>query len=133
MANPWRGEVALRLDGELRVAKLTLGALAELEAELGTGTLVELAERFEAGRFAARDVLLLIVAGLRGGGWEGTEEDPGRLHGLRPSSSCGRSASPTTDEGDRLAGSHAGGSLWAWPDTARILGTHAGGIDDHAR
>ena len=75
MANPWRGEVALRLDGELRVAKLTLGALAELEAELGTGTLVELAERFEAGRFAARDVLLLFVAGLRGGGWEGTEED----------------------------------------------------------
>jgi hypothetical protein len=35
MANPWSGEVALRLNGERHVAKLTLGALAELEAQLG--------------------------------------------------------------------------------------------------
>ena len=33
-ANPWAGEVALTLDGERRVLKLTLGALAELE-EIG--------------------------------------------------------------------------------------------------
>lgn len=75
MANPWTGEVAVWLDGERHVAKLTLGALAELEAGLGTGTLIELVERFEAGRFAARDVLMLIVAGLRGGGWAGTAGD----------------------------------------------------------
>lgn len=75
MANPWAGEVALVLDGERHAAKLTLGTLAELEAELGTGTLVELVERFEAGRFSTRDVLMLIVAGLRGGGWRGTAED----------------------------------------------------------
>ena len=75
MANPWAGEVALVLDGERHVAKLTLGTLAELEAGLGTGTLVELVERFEAGRFSTRDVLMLIVAGLRGGGWRGTAED----------------------------------------------------------
>ncbi len=75
MANPWTGEVALILDGERHVAKLTLGALAELEAGLGTGTLIELVERFEAGRFSTRDVLMLIVAGLRGGGWAGTAED----------------------------------------------------------
>ncbi len=30
MANPWTGEVALTIDGEQRVLKLTLGALAEL-------------------------------------------------------------------------------------------------------
>ncbi|MFN6951050.1 MAG: gene transfer agent family protein [Albidovulum sp.] len=75
MANPWAGEVELRLDGKRHVARLTLGALAELEAGLGTQTLVELVERFEAGRFSSRDVLMLIVAGLRGGGWEGTAED----------------------------------------------------------
>ncbi|MCW3782222.1 gene transfer agent family protein [Defluviimonas salinarum] len=75
MANPWTGEVAIRLDGEARVAKLTLGALAELEAGLQTGTLIELVERFEAGRFSTRDVLMLVVAGLRGGGWAGTAAD----------------------------------------------------------
>lgn len=71
MGNPYTGEVALELDGERRVAKLTLGALAELEAALGTGTLFELVERFEQGRFSTRDVLALVVAGLRGGGWRG--------------------------------------------------------------
>lgn len=75
MANPWTGEVGLVLDGERHVAKLTLGALAELEAGLGTGTLIEMVERFEAGRFSSRDVLMLVVAGLRGGGWQGTAAD----------------------------------------------------------
>lgn len=75
MANPWAGEVGLVLDGRRHVLKLTLGALAELEAELATGTLLELVERFEARRFSTRDVLALIVAGLRGGGWEGTAAD----------------------------------------------------------
>lgn len=75
MANPWAGEVELVLDGRRQRLKLTLGALAELEAELGTGTLVELVERFEGRRFSTRDVLALIVAGLRGGGWDGTAAD----------------------------------------------------------
>ena len=75
MANPWAGEVAISLNGEALVAKLTLGTLAELEADLGTGTLIELAERFESGRFSARDLLLVIAAGLRGGGWTGTVVD----------------------------------------------------------
>jgi hypothetical protein len=75
MANPHAGEVGLVIDGERFVMKLTLGALAELEGELGAGTLVELVERFEAGRFSTRDVLMLIVAGLRGGGWRGVSRD----------------------------------------------------------
>lgn len=75
MANPWAGEVAVVIDGERHVMRLTLGALAELEATLETGTLVELAERFESGRFSTRDVLALIVAGLRGGGWRGSASD----------------------------------------------------------
>jgi hypothetical protein len=55
--------------------KLTLGALAELEATLQEETLIGLVERFESGRFSARDVMAVVVAGLRGGGWSGTTED----------------------------------------------------------
>lgn len=75
MANPWTGEVALVIDGERRVLKLTLGALAELEAALEADTLMALVERFESGAFSSRDVLALIVAGLRGGGWSGDARD----------------------------------------------------------
>ena len=75
MANPHRGEVALVIDGERRVMRLTLGALAELEAALGADSLVALAERFEAGRVSGRDVLAVLVAGLRGAGWEGAAAD----------------------------------------------------------
>ena len=75
MANPWEGEVAVVLDGVPHVAKLTLGALAELEAMLETGTMLDLVRRFEEGAFSTRDVLALLVAGLRGGGWAGTAAD----------------------------------------------------------
>lgn len=69
MANPWAGEVDLVVDGQRRAAKLTLGALAELEAELGCASLAELAGRFEQGAHSACDVMAVVVAGLRGGGW----------------------------------------------------------------
>lgn len=59
------------LDGQPQVARLTLGALAELEHDLGAESLLAVAERFEAGRFSSRDVLAVLVAGLRGGGWQG--------------------------------------------------------------
>lgn len=75
MANPWAGEVAIVLDGKRHLAKLTLGTLAELEETLETGTLLDLVQRFEEQRFSTRDVLALIVAGLRGGGWEGQASD----------------------------------------------------------
>ncbi len=75
MGNPWASEVALVIDGRRHVLKLTLGALAELEAALKTGTLVELVQRFEVGGFSTSDVMKLIVAGLRGGGWEGRASD----------------------------------------------------------
>lgn len=75
MANPWRGELRLVIDGEAHVLRLTLGALAELEETLQTGGLVDLAARFEQGRYSSRDVLALLVAGLRGGGWRGSAED----------------------------------------------------------
>ena len=70
MANRWRGDVALVIDGQPCVARLTLGALAELEDGLGESSLVGLVERFEASRFTSQDVVALLGAGLRGGGAE---------------------------------------------------------------
>ena len=73
--NPFAGEVSVLLDGKAVRARLTLGALAELEAALEAGTLVDLVERFETGRYSTRDVLAVVVAGLRGGGWQGSAAD----------------------------------------------------------
>ncbi|MCV2446469.1 gene transfer agent family protein [Paracoccus sp. DMF] len=71
MVNPLAGEVEIVLDGRAHAARLTLGALAGLEAELGAESMIALVERFESGRFSSRDVLAVLVAGLRGGGWAG--------------------------------------------------------------
>ncbi|MGG7644377.1 GTA-gp10 family protein [Rhodovulum sp. YNF3179] len=75
MANPWAGEVQLTLDGVAHDCRLTLGALAELEAALADESLLALVERFETGRFGTRDILAVVVAGLRGGGWRGGAAD----------------------------------------------------------
>jgi len=75
MMNPWAGEVALVVDGVERRCRLTLGALAEMEAGLGDGGILALAGRIEEGRFTGGDVLAIVVAGLRGGGWEVTARD----------------------------------------------------------
>lgn len=78
MPNPERGEVALVVNGRACTMRLTLGALAELETALGSGSLVALAERFEAGDVAARDLIALLAAGLRGGGEHVTEDEVAR-------------------------------------------------------
>lgn len=75
MANPHAGEVEVLVDGVPRTAKLTLGALAELEGTLGDDTMVALVGRFESGDVSSRDVMALLVAGLRGGGWRVTPAD----------------------------------------------------------
>jgi Phage tail tube protein, GTA-gp10 len=75
MANPWRGEVELVVDGEPRTLRLTLAALAELEARLESESLIDLIERFETGGFRVRDLIALIVAGLNGGGWKVSEAE----------------------------------------------------------
>lgn len=74
-ANPQRGEVALRVNGEERVMRLTLGALAELETRLGAASLLGLAEKFESGGVSASELIALLAAGIRGaGGTVGEEE-----------------------------------------------------------
>ena len=73
--NPWRGEVALSVDGRQRVMRLTLGALAELEARLKSDSLIEMIGRFETGAFRVADLIALLAAGLNGGGWRVSEAE----------------------------------------------------------
>jgi hypothetical protein len=75
MPNHHRGEIAAEIGGVRRRLVLTLGALAELEAAFGAGDLVALAERFASGRLSARDLLVIIAAGLRGAGEAVSEEE----------------------------------------------------------
>ncbi len=73
--NRRRGEIAATFDGETRLLCLTLGALAELESAFGVEDLVELAERFEAGKLSAGDIIRIVGAGLRGAGNRLSDED----------------------------------------------------------
>jgi len=75
MANPWSGDVTIVIDGVSHDGKLTLGALAELEAAVGAGSLMDLIRRFEGAEFSGADVMAVVVAGSRGGGWTGTAAD----------------------------------------------------------
>jgi hypothetical protein len=75
MANRQRGEVAIRVDGHDHVMRLTLGALAELEARLEVASLVSLAEKFESGGVSAVELIALLTAGIRGGGGSITEDE----------------------------------------------------------
>lgn len=67
--------MALVINGERQIMRLTLGALASLEAELEVGSLVDLVERFESTAFSVADVLALLRAGLQGGGCALTSQD----------------------------------------------------------
>lgn len=68
MANRRRGEVGAVIDGRERVLCLTLGALAELEDAFAVDDVAALVQRFGSGRLAARDLMRIIAAGLRGAG-----------------------------------------------------------------
>ncbi len=75
MANRHRGEIVAKLDGKPYRLCLTLGALAELEAAFGDEDMVGIATRFETGRISARDAQRVIGAGLRGAGYDVSDED----------------------------------------------------------
>jgi len=79
MASAARGEAGIVVDGRRRRLRLTLGGLAELEATIGAGGLASLAERFEGGAFSTSDLIALLGAGLRGGGWDVSDAELSRL------------------------------------------------------
>jgi len=68
MANKHRGEINAHLDGRDWTLCLTLGALAELEDAFKADDLTNLTQRFATGRLSARDMQIIIFAGLKGGG-----------------------------------------------------------------
>ncbi len=74
-ANRRRGEVAATIDGRERRLCLTLGALAELEEAFALDDISALAARFGSGRLAARDLVRVIGAGLRGAGEAVSDEE----------------------------------------------------------
>jgi hypothetical protein len=74
MANRHRGEIDAVLDGNTYQLCLTLGALANLEAAFGDEDMLALATRFEKGRISARDCQRIIGAGLRGAGFDVSDQ-----------------------------------------------------------
>lgn len=74
MANRHRGEIDAVLDGNPYTLCLTLGALAGLEAAFGDEDMLALATRFEKGRISARDCQRIIGAGLRGAGFDVSDQ-----------------------------------------------------------
>lgn len=75
MANRHRGELAATIDRREWTLCLTLGALAELEAEFGAADLTDLFERLGSARLGARQLSAILAAGLRGGGHDVTDAE----------------------------------------------------------
>lgn len=71
MANETRGDTILTVGGEPKVLRVTLGALAEMEAAFGANDLTSLAARL--ANPAAGDLLIILRALLKGGGCDVTE------------------------------------------------------------
>ena len=67
-ANVRRGDIAAMIDGTPRRLCLTLGSLAELEEAFAASDLAALTTRFSSGRLSARDLMVVIAAGLSGAG-----------------------------------------------------------------
>ena len=66
MANFHRGDVDLVLGERVFTLRLTLQSLAEIEAAFALADLGGLGERFGTGRIAAKDLVILLGAAVRG-------------------------------------------------------------------
>ena len=77
--NPLRGEISAHLDGKEYCLVLTLSALAELENSFAGDSLEALVIRFSNGKFSSQDLLKIIAAGLRGGGYNFSDEEVGEM------------------------------------------------------
>jgi hypothetical protein len=73
MTNPACGETSFLAAGEKFVMRLTLGALAEIEAAFNVASLSDLATRLKS--FATSDIATVAAALLRAGGHDVTAND----------------------------------------------------------
>ncbi len=78
MINRRRGEAAVVLGGRRHRLRLTLGALAELEAAFAVDGLAALGQRLSRG-LAGRDLVAILGAALRGGGHDLADADVAML------------------------------------------------------
>jgi hypothetical protein len=78
MTNTLRGAASFLIGGRKRILVLTLGALAEIEEQLGPDGLAGLARRLAEGKLSVSDALTVLAAGLRGAGEAMEREDLGR-------------------------------------------------------
>lgn len=74
MANPYRGEVALKLDGESRTLRLSLASLARLEQTLATPDLSALIKLLVGGQVSAAQIACVLCEALRTGEGHCTKE-----------------------------------------------------------
>jgi hypothetical protein len=81
MTNRHRGEVSLVIGGERHVLRLTLQALAEIEAAFSAEDLQALGARLGGGRLKAGDIVAVLGAMLRGGGARLSDDDVGQMVG----------------------------------------------------
>ena len=79
MANRRRGEAAIDLGGRRHILRLTLNALAEMEAAFGAAGLSDLGARLSSDRLRAADLVVLLGGALRGGGADLSDEAVGDL------------------------------------------------------
>lgn len=75
-----RGIVTAMVEGNQHHLCLTLGALAELEERLGGGSLYDLGKNWDSGTLTAREVIAVFSAGLRGGGYDVSDDDVARMY-----------------------------------------------------
>ncbi len=64
MANPYRGEIAVSVDGQSHTLRLTLGALAHLEQQLGVDDLSALFSRMLRGPHSTHQVEAVLTQAL---------------------------------------------------------------------
>lgn len=79
MVNRHRGEILAVLDGKDYTLCLTLGTLAELEMHFEAENLLNLAERICGTALSASDMLAIVCAGFKGGGYDFTEQEIGEM------------------------------------------------------
>lgn len=76
LVNPYRGEIMLSVNGTRYPMRLSLRALAWLEAHFGATHFADLIKRFDHGTMKAADISAVLYAGLKAAGiWQGAFSD----------------------------------------------------------
>ena len=79
MANAHRGDIDLLIGSQHYTLRLTLQALAEMEAAFGVDDLVALGSRLSAGNLSAKDLIRILGPAVRGGGADKSDRDVAAL------------------------------------------------------